>query len=318
MEVVTLKREKKYLMVSSFGNVLVGCVGIAVATVSSSQAILLDGLFNLSYFATGLFTLKVASLVAGGDDERFPHGYAFFEPLVNGIKGMLVLGISIMALAGAVQSLLTGGRTIAAGTAVAYGVFASIICWIIALITRRGGKATDSPLVRGDYENWIVNAAISSCVLLAFVGIFLLKAIKLEKFVPYVDPAVVLAVVAISIGVPVRMAWNALMALLNRAPNSNVLKQITDIVDENLNDLPIQERFIRVIQPGRLRMVLVHVVLQTDYRPDSLNSLDSIRDQTYQALCETHVATIVDILFTADRRWGAPLSDGGLGGLSSS
>ncbi len=57
-----------------------GCVGIVVAVISASQAILLDGLFNLTYFATELFTVKVASLVVGGDDERFPHGYAFSNP----------------------------------------------------------------------------------------------------------------------------------------------------------------------------------------------------------------------------------------------
>ena len=152
METTALKLEKKYLTISAFGNVFVGCVGIAFAAVSSSQAILVGGLFNLTYFATGLFTVKVASLVAGGDDERFPHGYAFFEPLVNGIKGMLVLGVSIMALVGAVQALLSGGRPIAAGTAIVYGVFASITCWIITFITRLGAKVTDSPLIRADAE----------------------------------------------------------------------------------------------------------------------------------------------------------------------
>ena len=96
-----LSLERKYLITSTAANLLVGVLGLTVAVVSSSQAIFLDGLFNLTYFATGLFTVKVASLVAGGDDERFPHGYAFFEPLVNGIKGMLVLGVSIMALLGA-------------------------------------------------------------------------------------------------------------------------------------------------------------------------------------------------------------------------
>jgi len=94
------KQEKRYLKISALGNVLVGCIGIVVAAVSSSQAIMLDGTFNLTYFATGLFTIKLTSMVAGGDDERFPHGYAFFKPLVNGIKGMLVLGVSVMALIG--------------------------------------------------------------------------------------------------------------------------------------------------------------------------------------------------------------------------
>lgn len=314
METTDLDREKKYLIISTFGNIVVGIVGITVAAVSSSQAILLDGLFNLTYFATGLFTINVASLVAGGDDERFPHGYAFFEPLVNGMKGMLVLGVSVMALVGAVQSLLAGGRPIAAGAAVAYGIFASVTCWVIAFLTRRGAKATDSPLVQADAENWIVNAAVSSCVLLAFAGIFVLGSLGLEAAAPYVDPVVVLTIVLISIGVPVRMASSALMGLLNRAPSIDIVRQVTDIVDANLSELPVQERFVRVMQPGRQRMVLVHVVLPADYRPAELSSLDSIRTQTCQSLCKAHVATILDMLFTADRQWGAPLSDGGFGG----
>ena len=64
MDASDLKLEKKYLLISALGNVLVGCIGIFVAAVSSSQAILLDGLFNVTYFATGLFTIRVASLVA--------------------------------------------------------------------------------------------------------------------------------------------------------------------------------------------------------------------------------------------------------------
>ena len=105
-----LKLEKKYLAASVCGNVLVGCVGTMLAFVADSQAILLDGLFNLTYFATGLFTVKVATLVAGGDDDRFPHGYAFFEPLVNGIKGTLVLGVSVHG-GGWRGSRLDDGRT---------------------------------------------------------------------------------------------------------------------------------------------------------------------------------------------------------------
>ena len=271
----------------------------------------MDGLFNLTYFATGLFTVKVAGLVARGDDERFPHGYAFFEPLVNGLKGVLVLGVSVMALLGAVGALWSGGRSIAAGAAVAYGAFASLTCWGVALVTRYGAKRTGSPLVSADAENWIVNAAISSCVLLAFGGIFVLQAAGLDAFVPYVDPVVVVAVVGFSLGVPVRMAWQALMELLNRAPEENVVRRVTELVDQHLTDLPVSERFVRVIQPGRTRLVLVHVVLQEEFRPDGLKPLDDIRLRTQESLRHAHEGAVLDMLFTHDRRWGAPLSEVG-------
>ena len=314
MDTTALKQEKYYLKMSAVGNILVGCVGVVVAVISASQAILLDGLFNLTYFGTSLFTIKVATLVARGDDERFPFGYSFFEPLVNGIKGTLVFGVSIMALIGSIQALLSGGRTIAAGMAIAYGVFASTVCWALALIMRRGIKKTHSPLVDADAKNWLVNAAVSSCVLVAFAGIFLLRALGLDHWTPYVDPIVVLTLVAVSIGVPVRMAWHALMALLNKAPEPQITAQVTEIVDASLANLPVKERFVRVLQPGRQRIVQVHVVLPADYPPVDLNTLDEIRLQTYQALKKTHAATFADILFTTDRQWGAPLADGGFAG----
>ena len=189
-----------------------------------------------------------------------------------------------------------------------------VTCWAVASITHRGAKETESPLVRADAENWIVNAAISSCVLLAFAGIFVLYALELDALAPYLDPVVVFIIVLVSIGVPVRMAWNALMALLNRAPPKETVDRVTAVVDACLADSPVAERFIRVIQPGRHRMVLVHVVLESDYRPSGLSELDAIRERTYQALSKEHRGVVLDILFTGDRKWGAPLSEGGSGG----
>ena len=230
------------------------------------------------------------------------------------MKGMLMLGVSMMALMGAVQTLLMGGRAIDAGIAIAYGVFACVVCGTTAYITRRGAKITGSPMVQADADNWFVNMGYSCCVLVAFVGIFVLRALKLDTLTLFVDPTVVLTVVVVSLAVPVRMSWRALMELLNRAPDRSIVNQVTDIVDANLTELPVQERFVRVVQPGRQRIILVHAVLSCDYRPDGLDTFDMIRSRMYDALSKAHDATIADILFTADRRWAAPLSDGGAGG----
>ena len=306
MDNQTSKSERQVLLISTVGNLFIGVVGIIFAVFSRSQAIMLDGLFNLTYFASGLFTLKVAKMVLQGDDERYPMGYAFFEPLINGLKGVLVLGVSIMALVGALQALFTGGRAIAAGTAIAYGIFAATACWSLAITTRRGAKRTDSPLVLADAENWLVNGAISSAVLLAFVGILLIKQTSLEYIVPYIDPSLVLIVILISISIPVRMAWQALMELLNRAPSPEIVQQVDDIVKKCMVGLPIQSLFVRVIQPGRTRMVMAHVVLPSKFQVNGLPMLDAVRRETLKELKTAHLATVLDIVFTADPIWGAP------------
>ena len=301
--------ERNGLLLSTYGNLLIGIVGVTVALLSHSQAILLDGIFNLAYVATGLFTLRVVRLVQRGDDQRFPAGYGFFEPLINGIKGLMVLGISAMALVGSVEALLSGGRAISPGLATIYGTIATTACWTMAFITHRGATRTASPLLKADADNWLVNGAVSSAVLLAFISIFLIRNTRFSSFIPYIDPLLVLSVVLLSISVPIRMAWNALMELLNRAPSSDITSQVESIVEQCTAELPVQEMFVRVLQPGRTRIVSAHVVLPADFHIGTLSTLDNFREQTLVELKKIHPSTMIDMLFTADRFWGAPASE---------
>jgi predicted Co/Zn/Cd cation transporter (cation efflux family) len=61
------RSEHRVLLTSASGNLIIGVVGIIFAVISSSQVIMLDGLFNFTYFVTGLFTLKVARMVFTSD-----------------------------------------------------------------------------------------------------------------------------------------------------------------------------------------------------------------------------------------------------------
>ena len=57
---------------------VMAALGLVFSMLIASQTILLDGLFDLTYFITGLFTLKVVSLVHRKDDDLFPYGYRCF------------------------------------------------------------------------------------------------------------------------------------------------------------------------------------------------------------------------------------------------
>jgi len=163
--------------------------------------------------------------------------------------------------------------------------------------------------VKVDAEGWIVNAAISSAVLLAFVAIWMIEGSPYEHIAPYIDPVLVLLVVLISLSVPIRMAWTALMSLLNRAPPPEITEQVTTIISNSLEQLPVNELFVRVIQPGRVRWILAHVVLPGDYSPEDLGALDRQRSETLEALKENYRNVILDMLFTTERRWGAPINE---------
>jgi len=90
-----VKTESSTLAFSAFMALLIGCAGIVATLASNSQAILLDGLFNLIYFSVALVTIKVSKLASRPDSESYPFGYSYFESLVNLCKGLLILGVSI-------------------------------------------------------------------------------------------------------------------------------------------------------------------------------------------------------------------------------
>ena len=303
-----LQIEKKILILSVLACLTIGVVALVASFLSDSQAILLDGLFNLTYFLAGLFTIKISRLVMRGDDERFPNGYSFFEALINGFKGLMILGASAFALYVAIEAILEGGRDIEPGIAIAYAVFASAACWLMTLISRKGAQDSQSPLVKADADSWVVNAAISSAVLVAFVGVYLIQDTEYAHIAPYIDPSMVVIVVLISISVPIRMSWQALMGLLNRAPSPEIVASVDETVRKSLADWPVEELFVRVVQPGRVRGIMIHVVLPEDFPARDLEEFDQQREHTLQALKQVHGMILMDIVFTKQRKWGAPTS----------
>lgn len=300
--------ERAALWLSAAAALTVGCAGLGFSVVTGSQAILLDGAFNLTYFVTALLTIKVSRLVVQPDTEDFPFGYSFFEPLINGFKGVLILGISMLALFDAATALFSGGRSIVIGPAIGYGVFATLACGATAMLLHRAHRSTRSPLVGVDAENWMLDGIISGAVLLAFCAVPAVEAMGWSRAVPYVDPLLVTAVVLISLGIPVRMAWRAVVELLNRAPPPEERAPIVATVKEVLADLPASAVYVRMIRPGRTLYVVAHVVVPDDLSIDSVSTLDGVRRRVDTALRRTHTNVFVDVVFTADPYWAAPRS----------
>jgi predicted Co/Zn/Cd cation transporter (cation efflux family) len=121
--------EKRGLWLSIIGALFMAALGIGFAILTSSNAVLLDGLFSLIGFAIGLVSLRVAMLVRRPDDEVYHFGYAAYEPMLNLSKGLLMAFVTIFALVSAVQVVLQGGREIQAG-------WASVYAWIAAAVGR--------------------------------------------------------------------------------------------------------------------------------------------------------------------------------------
>ncbi len=306
-----MTRENRALLLSAAVALLMGFVGVSFALLTGSGAILLDGLFNLTYFAVALVTLRVARLAIRPDSAEYPFGHAYFESLVNAGKGLLIFGISAVALVDSLVALFTGGRDVVAGLAILYAAFATIVCSLTAWWLRRQQRAVSSPLVDADVENWLLNSVISATVFVAFCMVPLAHRLGWEAVAPYVDPLLVAGVVLIFLGVPIRLASRAIMELLNRAPPPAITNPVRQAIEQALEPLPVDKLYVRMVRPGRTLYVAIHVVLPTDFRIGGLAELDAVRVRLDRAVRGVHGNAVVDAMFTADERWAAPKAGDG-------
>ncbi|MFO7728304.1 MAG: cation diffusion facilitator family transporter [Desulfonatronovibrio sp.] len=300
-----MKSEKHALILSAVAALVIGAMATAFTLMANSRAILLDGLFNVSYFAIALLTIRVARMSARPDDDLFPFGYGYFEAFINAFKGLLILGVSLFALFDSLVTIFKGGRDIIAGPAVIYSGLASLICVVVLLLLRSQRKGA-SPLVQADIQNWTVNSAISITVLLAFCLVWILEGTDWTHLLGYVDPVLVSLVVCISIGIPVRMAWSAGMALLNRAPPPKVRQPVEAAIRSVLANLAAREVYVRITQPGRVPYILVHVLLPEDHEPLTINIMDSYRFRILEAVAKIHQPVVIDVVFTMIEKFASP------------
>ena len=303
-----MKSEQNALFLSAGMSLLVGGVAMTMALVTDSRAILLDGLFNLVYFMVALLTLRVAQLLALPGGEAYPWGHAYFESLVNAIKGLLILGVSALALADSIIALATGGREILAGPAIGYAVFATLGCSVTAVVLRRIWHRTHSPLVRADLDNWLLNSIISLAVLISFCLIPLLQHLGQGQLARWVDPLLVAAVIFFCLNVPVRMASRAILELLNRAPPARVTEPVREAIHSVLGQLPVRGVETRIVRPGRTLYVFVQVLLPRDFPVGRLEELDALRDELDAAMHRHSSPVVLDVLFTSDEHRLTPAS----------
>jgi cation diffusion facilitator family transporter len=292
--------ERRALHLSIVGALSMAVIGIGFALLSGSEAIMLDGVFSSISVVMALLTLKVAALVARPDDEHFHYGYAHFAPLMNVIKSMLMLVLVTFAFLVAVDSLMKGGRPLAVGIAVVYGIIATAGCVIITLLLHQAARKSGSALVAVDVRSWIVDTLMSTAVLASFIVGYFASQTAMAQYLDYLDPALVAILCVASLPVPIRILLDNGREVLLFAPDPALTIDVEQRIGNAIRDLQDAELTVRLLKMGSKLNILAHVILPPDYTLDSVSQLDDIRANVAKSLNDMEVTCIVDVVFTSD------------------
>jgi predicted Co/Zn/Cd cation transporter (cation efflux family) len=292
--------EARALRRSLLGYLVFGGLGVGFSILTGSNAILLDGVYSLVCAAVAVAAMQVSQLVTRPDDESHPFGYAKYEPLLNALKGGLILVLCVVSAGGSIETLLRGGREPAFGWAIVYSVICTTGCFVMAAAQRRSARATGSALLTVEARSWVFDGAISGGVGVAFVIAAILERTPLAGLVPSIDPAMTLLLVAVLLPVPFGTVAGGMRELLFQSPAREENERLAAICREELAGLALGEPRLRRARIGRTVYVMVSYLLTPDDADPSVADLDAVRGAIGGRIRNEGIAPIVyvDVLVT--------------------
>lgn len=308
---LTLKTEQGVLRISIAVTILLAGVGILFGLLSGSFVIVFDGVYGLTDATMTIVALFVSNLIVSSTAsgparselvKHFTMGFWHLEPMVLGLNGTLLTGAAIYGLINAVGSIMAGGRPLAFDHAVIYAVVTLSIAAAMALSSRRANRTLKSDFVALDAKSWLISAALSAALLVAFVFGFLIQGTSLEWVSPYIDPTALALVCLVIIPIPAKTIKQALADILLVTPSD--LKQH---VDEVASEIVQRHGFLSyrayVARVGRGRQIELNFIVPTDWPPTRLQDWDRIRDEIGEAIGDDSPDRWLTIAFTTDPEW---------------
>jgi cation diffusion facilitator family transporter len=283
--------------------VVVSLFGVASGLLSGSMSILFDGVFAAIDAAMSGLALFVSRLVSSDSiNRRFQFGYWHIEPMVLAFNGGTLMLLCFYAFLNAVDSFLGGGRQINFDWAIVYAVIVCIACFTMWGYEVRANRRIGSDFVRLDAQSWLMSAAVTSALLVAFGIAWALRGTAYGYLTPYADPVVLALLTLALVFVPIRTVRKALQEILLITP-PELDAHVRNVMDRMIAKHGFKTYTSYVAKVGRAQFIEIHIAVPTGMRLDNVATVDAIRREIAEAIGDEGPQRWLTIDFTADPRW---------------
>jgi predicted Co/Zn/Cd cation transporter (cation efflux family) len=290
------------LLISVWASAAFAVLALVWGLATGSQLIVFDGLYSFASVGLSLLAVLALRTARKGPDERYPWGREVWEPLTIVVKATALGGLCVYAMVGGVADVLSGGRDVEVGWAVAYGLVATLGGLAVSLVLRRRAR-TGTDLVRAEAAEWWADTLLSLGVLAGFGIAFGLDAAGRPDLARYVDPVMVVIVCAAFLPVPARLVVGGFREVLTMSPPPDLLDRIQEIVDAVAGDNGFAESFVRASKVGGRLDVEIDFVVTDASAAQTVREFDAVRAVLRERLAGGGPAVSMSVGFTADRQW---------------
>jgi cation diffusion facilitator family transporter len=295
--------EQRMLRLSIGVTVLVALVGVVFGLLSGSLSIVFDGVFaaiDAAMSGLALFVSRLVSRESG--NRRFQFGYWHIEPMVLAFNGGTLMLLCFYAFLNAIDSFLAGGRRLDFDWAMAYAVVVCLVCFGMFFYELRANRRIGSDFVRLDAQSWLMSAAITSALLVAFAVAWSLGGTAWAHLTPYADPVVLALLTVVLVFVPIRTVRKALQEILLITP-PELDRHVREVMDGVIADYGFSAYTSYVAKVGRAQFIEIHIAVPPAMRLDNVATVDAIRREIAEAIGGEGPQRWLTIDFTADPHW---------------
>lgn len=292
--------ERKAILVSVIGGVVLGAAGITVGLVGGSPTILFDGFYTFLGVVLSWMAMKVVTLVASGPTRKYPFGREALTPLIIGVEGVALLATCAYATFNAAVLLAHGGSKIPSLLDAGYASAALVIPVGVWAWLRRSRE--HSELVTAEGLAWLSGSILGAGMVVAFFGARVLSESRWSAWAPYVDPSLVIAASLSFVWPPLRMIRRTFVELVEGVPGGELESTVREAVESVRAAFSLGDYSLRMTKIGRKFYVEIECVVERTW---TVAQSDQVRKAVSEQLAEVEYELWLTVEFTAMELEGA-------------
>ena len=231
MHVEKINRQERYktirnvTLVGVLINIILAAAQLIGGMFAHSQALVADGIHTLSDLASDFIVLVSAKLASKEADEDHPYGHGRFETLGTVILGLILSGVAIGIMTGAVDRLFFSTTSqVPQNIALIFAGLAVVSKESLYQYTMLKAKQINSDMLKANAWHHRSDALSSIVVLVGISGAIFFQVTWLDSLA-----AILVAVMIFAMGI--KLVINSVNELLDSAVEPKKVQKIKDLIN---------------------------------------------------------------------------------------
>ena len=282
------------MTVSMYGNLLFVIIELVMAVYTSSQAVLLDAVYDGIEFFMLLPSVLMIPLLYKPSSEKRPFGYMQVETIFLVVKGITMTAVTLGLIVNNLDLLLHGGRRISFDTVAYFELFACVLSLGVVVYLKRKNRSLNSPLIETEMQGWKIDCVVSLGMAAAFFLPRMLPDGPWQVLTPYLDQIITIVLSMFMLPAPIRTVISGLRDLLLLPPDQETVQNIHQIVEQALQGTNYAQIQHEIVKTGRKLWISTYITLEKD--EVSLLKFQQAQSRCIEALGEEYTDFYFELL----------------------